>query len=85
MTTHTETDWEQFTFPVKAEQTEYSITAYVFLARSYALDLYHWPPWQQKIDASLEGWDSLPEHAPEHEKEIERQILMEIEERYPQP
>jgi hypothetical protein len=82
MTTHTETDWEQFTFPAKVESTEYSITVHVFLTISHAPDPHHWPPWQQKIDASLEGFDTLPPYAPEHEKEIERQIMAEIEERY---
>jgi hypothetical protein len=84
MTTHTETDWEQFTFPSRVGSTEYSVTVHVFLTKSHVRDAHHFPPWQEKIDATLEGWDSLPEHAPEHEKEIERQIMAEIEERWPQ-
>jgi hypothetical protein len=85
MTTHTETDWEQFTFPVKVDATEYSITAHVFLVRRHVPNPWYRVPWEERIDATLEGWDSLPEHAPEHEKELERLIMAEIEERYPQP
>jgi len=83
MKTKIDNDWAKHTWPMKVEDREYSVTAYVLVTIKGVRDEYHSFGRDEYIDYSLEGWDSLPLcNNAKHIKEIERQLLGRLEEEY---
>lgn len=80
MKTLTDTNWNQFTTNITVGDQPYEIVAHVFLETRSTPGEYSRGR-EEQIEASLDGWDCLPEPTAEHLPELERRLLEEIEER----
>lgn len=79
------TDWQTYKTVITVGDVEYSVTANVFLRITEGesettehFGLQCREPWSE-VEATLEGYDTLPPLKPAHEQELERLLREEIE------